>query len=84
MSGLVFQPFIIKEKFHEKLMYCKQCKNPSLFYSSKYGMNHSLICHRCKLVRIETQKKNNAAIATAPESTECATGDDKAPGRQTD
>jgi len=47
-----FKTFVVEQRFHEQLMYCKQCKNPSLFHSRKYGTTNSMICHRCKMVRI--------------------------------
>lgn len=49
-----FARFVIEKKYHEQLLYCKQCKNPSLFYSTTYGVPTKLMCHRCKTERRTT------------------------------
>ncbi len=49
-----FKTFEIEKRYHEQLLYCKQCKNPSLFYSTTYGVTTKLKCHRCKTERFIT------------------------------
>lgn len=57
-----FASFVIEKKYHEQLLYCKQCKNPSLFYSTTYGATTKLTCHRCKTERCTTTTTTCTAL----------------------